>query len=64
MAAEFGANITSGTAGSFPSIFEVLAQESLKASVQPALEHAVRVYIYLNIIISIVFIDEEYFAVS
>lgn len=41
--AENAAHITSATLTSVPSIFEVLAQESLMGSVRPALKHAVKV---------------------
>lgn len=43
--AENAAHITSATFTSVPSIFEVLAQESLMGSVRPALKHAVKVFI-------------------
>ncbi|XP_051245130.1 peroxisome assembly protein 12 [Dicentrarchus labrax] len=41
--AEAGAHLTSTAANEQPSIFEVLAQESLMESVRPALRHAVKV---------------------
>ncbi|XP_064613368.1 peroxisome assembly protein 12-A-like [Liolophura sinensis] len=42
--AEQGAHVTSAVGGEGkPSIFEVLAQESLMSAVRPALRHAVRV---------------------
>ncbi|XP_049599905.1 peroxisome assembly protein 12 [Syngnathus scovelli] len=41
--AEAGAHLTSSTARDQPSIFEVLAQESLMEAVKPALRHAVKV---------------------
>lgn len=41
--AEAGAHFTSTTAHERPSIFEVLAQESLMEAVKPALRHAVKV---------------------
>ncbi|XP_077474827.1 peroxisome assembly protein 12 [Stigmatopora argus] len=41
--AEAGAHLTSGTASEQPSIFELLAQESLMEAVKPALRHAVKV---------------------
>lgn len=42
--AEQGAHVTSAQGGEGkPSIFEVLAQESLMNAVRPALRHAVRV---------------------
>ncbi|KAK7939321.1 hypothetical protein WMY93_002647 [Mugilogobius chulae] len=41
--AEAGAHLTSRTALEQPSIFEVLAQESLMEAVKPALRHAVKV---------------------
>lgn len=41
--AEAGAHFTSTTANERPSIFEVLAQESLMEAVKPALRHAVKV---------------------
>lgn len=41
--AEAGAHLTSTTANEQPSIFEVLAQESLMEAVKPALRHAVKV---------------------
>lgn len=43
--AENAAHITSASFTSVPSIFEVLAQESLMGSVRPALKHAVKVFI-------------------
>ncbi|XP_077411839.1 peroxisome assembly protein 12 isoform X2 [Vanacampus margaritifer] len=41
--AEAGAHLTSSTVREQPSIFEVLAQESLMEAVKPALKHAVKV---------------------
>lgn len=41
--AEAGAHLTSSTVNEQPSIFEVLAQESLMEAVRPALRHAVKV---------------------
>lgn len=41
--AEAGAHLTSTAVGEQPSIFEVLAQESLMEAVKPALRHAVKV---------------------
>ncbi|XP_061740188.1 peroxisome assembly protein 12 [Nerophis ophidion] len=41
--AEAGAHLTYGSAREQPSIFEVLAQESLMEAVKPALRHAVKV---------------------
>lgn len=41
--AENAAHLTSATSASVPSIFEVLAQDSLMGSVRPALKHAVKV---------------------
>ncbi|KAM9346125.1 peroxisome assembly protein 12 [Symphorus nematophorus] len=41
--AEAGAHLTSSAANEQPSIFEVLAQESLMEAVRPALRHAVKV---------------------
>ncbi|XP_054463865.1 peroxisome assembly protein 12 [Anoplopoma fimbria] len=41
--AEAGAHLTSTSANEQPSIFEVLAQESLMEAVRPALRHAVKV---------------------
>ncbi|XP_061703231.1 peroxisome assembly protein 12 isoform X2 [Syngnathoides biaculeatus] len=41
--AEAGAHLTSGAAREGPSIFEILAQESLMEAVKPALRHAVKV---------------------
>ncbi|XP_031732057.1 peroxisome assembly protein 12 [Anarrhichthys ocellatus] len=41
--AEAGAHLTSTAAAEQPSIFEVLAQESLMEAVRPALRHAVKV---------------------
>lgn len=41
--AEAGAHFTSTTANERPSIFEVLAQESLMEAIKPALRHAVNV---------------------
>ncbi len=42
--AEHGAHITSaGDDADRPTIFEVLAQESLMSTVRPALKHAIRV---------------------
>lgn len=46
--AENAAHITSATFTSVPSIFEVLAQESLMGSVRPALKHAVKVLKRVN----------------
>lgn len=41
--AEAGAHLTSTAVNEQPSIFEVLAQESLMEAVKPALRHAVKV---------------------
>lgn len=41
--AEAGAHLTSTVVNEQPSIFEVLAQESLMEAVRPALRHAVKV---------------------
>ncbi|XP_018553996.1 peroxisome assembly protein 12 [Lates calcarifer] len=41
--AEAGAHLTSTTVNEQPSVFEVLAQESLMEAVKPALRHAVKV---------------------
>lgn len=41
--AEAGAHLTSSAANEQPSIFEVLAQESLMEAVRPALRHAIKV---------------------
>lgn len=41
--AEAGAHLTSTAVNGQPSIFEVLAQESLMEAVRPALRHAVKV---------------------
>lgn len=41
--AEAGAHLTSTAADQRPSIFEVLAQETLMEAVKPALRHAVKV---------------------
>lgn len=41
--AEAGAHLTSTSASEQPSVFEVLAQESLMEAVRPALRHAVKV---------------------
>ncbi|XP_030648636.1 peroxisome assembly protein 12 [Chanos chanos] len=41
--AERGAHLTTASAEDKPSIFEVLAQESLMSAVKPALQHAVKV---------------------
>ena len=41
--AEFGAHLTSTETGDRPSIFELLAQENLMTSLQPALRYAVQV---------------------
>ncbi|XP_062613719.1 peroxisome assembly protein 12-like [Saccostrea cucullata] len=41
--AENAAHVTSAISASLPSIFEVLAQDSLMGSVRPALKHAVKV---------------------
>lgn len=38
-----GAHLTSAVDNERPSIFEVLAQESLLAAIRPALKHAIRV---------------------
>lgn len=46
--AEAGAHFTSTTASEQPSIFEVLAQESLMEAVRPALRHAVKVLYALH----------------
>lgn len=43
MMAEAGAHLSSSAASEQPSIFEVLAQESLMEAVKPALRHAVKV---------------------
>lgn len=43
--AENAVHLTSATFASVPSIFEVLAQDSLMGSVRPALKHAVKVHI-------------------
>lgn len=42
--AENAAHLTSATFASVPSIFEVLAQDSLMGSVRPALKHAIKVH--------------------
>lgn len=41
--AEAGAHLTSTAVNDQPSIFEVLAQESLMEAVKPALRHAIKV---------------------
>ncbi|XP_059203036.1 peroxisome assembly protein 12 [Centropristis striata] len=41
--AEVGAHLTSTTGNELPSIFELLAQESLMEAVKPALRHAIKV---------------------
>ena len=41
--AEFGAHITGTVEDSVPSIFELLAQENLIASLRPALKYAFKV---------------------
>ncbi|KAL5006807.1 hypothetical protein ScPMuIL_015613 [Solemya velum] len=41
--AEHGAHLTSASPASRPSIFEVLAQDSLMFSIRPAMKHAIRV---------------------
>lgn len=41
--AEAGAHLTSTAGNEQPSVFEVLAQESLMEAVKPALRHAVKV---------------------
>lgn len=41
--AEAGAHLTSTAVSEQPSVFEVLAQESLMEAVRPALKHAVKV---------------------
>lgn len=41
--AEAGAHLTSSAVTEQPSVFEVLAQESLMEAVRPALRHAVKV---------------------
>lgn len=41
--AEAGAHLTSTVVSEQPSVFEVLAQESLMEAVRPALKHAVKV---------------------
>lgn len=46
--AEAGAHLTSSAVREQPSIFEVLAQESLVEAVKPALRHAVKVSSYRN----------------
>ncbi|XP_034395240.1 peroxisome assembly protein 12 [Cyclopterus lumpus] len=46
--AEAGAHLTSTAANEQPSIFEVLAQESLMEAVRPALRHAVKVLAEFN----------------
>lgn len=43
--AEAGAHLTSTAVNEQPSIFEVLAQESLMEAVRPAVRHAVKVSI-------------------
>ena len=42
--AENAVHLTSATFASVPSIFEVLAQDSLMGSVRPALKHAIKVH--------------------
>lgn len=44
--AERGAHLTTAFADDGPSIFEVLAQDSLMGSVRPALQHAVKVGVF------------------
>lgn len=44
--AENAVHLTSATFASVPSIFEVLAQDSLMGSVRPALKHAIKVHNY------------------
>lgn len=46
--AEAGAHLTSTSSEEQPSIFEVLAQESLMEAVRPALRHAVKVRVALR----------------
>jgi len=47
--AERGAHLTTAApAEDRPSVFEVLAQDSLMAAVKPALLHAVKVYLRLK----------------
>ncbi|XP_029015216.1 peroxisome assembly protein 12 [Betta splendens] len=46
--AEAGAHLTSSAANELPSVFEVLAQESLMEAVKPALRHAVKVLAEFN----------------
>lgn len=41
--AEAGAHLTSKAVNEQPSVFEVLAQESLMEAVKPALRHAIKV---------------------
>ena len=41
--AEHGAHLTTASSDERPSIFEVLAQDSLMSAVKPALQHAVKV---------------------
>lgn len=41
--AEAGAHLTSAAVSEQPSVFEVLAQESLMEAVKPALSHAAKV---------------------
>ena len=41
-----GAHLTSAVENEKPSIFEVLAQESLLSAIRPALKHAVRVTLH------------------
>lgn len=44
--AEHGAHLTTASSDERPSIFEVLAQDSLMSAVKPALQHAVKVTDY------------------
>lgn len=47
--AERGAHLTTAsTAEDRPSIFEVLAQDSLMGAVKPALQHAVKVLSFIH----------------
>lgn len=48
--AEHGAHLTTASSDERPSIFEVLAQDSLMSAVKPALQHAVKVtdYVYTS----------------
>lgn len=41
--AEHGAHITAASVDDQPSIFEVVAQDSLMTAVRPALQHVVKV---------------------